>query len=410
MTASSHDHLPWVQLTFLVHPVCSKSPTTSSVWTMPEIPHPRSILRGHKAQVHALAFVSNNERLASGDAEGYVAVWDLTIMRPTAVWRPHENAILGIQGWGTDRIITHGRDHKLAVWKLAPSDEANLSKKLPLDDTSDSRPQPWLLHLIDVNTMNFCAFAACTPPSPPSSDDPELLVAVPNTLASESIDIYHLPTQIRHHTVRSPGQNGMVMALALLSQAGSLTLLAGYENGVTTAMHFSSGTWKTTYRSQPHSQPVLSLDVSPDGTSFVTSSADAIIARHPVPPPAGMEVLDQPLKIVNTKHSGQQSLRFRDDGRVFATGGWDAMIRVYSGKTMKEVAVLKWHEVGCYAVAFASALKTPQAADGKEEGEGAVARRLGELSVRDRRIAHAKGAHWLAAGSKDGKISLWDIF
>lgn len=69
-------------------------------------PQPKSILRGHKAQVHALRFIRGNERLASGDADGFVVLWDLTIMRPTAVWRPHENAILGIQGWGANRIIT----------------------------------------------------------------------------------------------------------------------------------------------------------------------------------------------------------------------------------------------------------------------------------------------------------------
>lgn len=27
-------------------------------------------------------------------------------MRPRAVWRAHEKAILGIQGWGSDKIIT----------------------------------------------------------------------------------------------------------------------------------------------------------------------------------------------------------------------------------------------------------------------------------------------------------------
>lgn len=70
------------------------------------VPHPKSILRGHKAQVHVLSFVRGNERLASGDAEGFVVLWDLTIRRPTAVWRPHENAILGIDSWGNDRIIT----------------------------------------------------------------------------------------------------------------------------------------------------------------------------------------------------------------------------------------------------------------------------------------------------------------
>ncbi len=73
---------------------------------MPDTPHPTSILRGHKAQVHALCFIRQNERLVSGDADGFVVVWDLTTMRPTAVWKPHENAILGIQAWGADRVIT----------------------------------------------------------------------------------------------------------------------------------------------------------------------------------------------------------------------------------------------------------------------------------------------------------------
>lgn len=71
------------------------------------IPSPKNILRGHKAAVHASAFLRSNERLATGDAEGYVVLWDLTIMRPRAVWRAHENAILGIRGWGNDKIITY---------------------------------------------------------------------------------------------------------------------------------------------------------------------------------------------------------------------------------------------------------------------------------------------------------------
>lgn len=69
-------------------------------------PAPKSILRGHKAQVHAACFLQQNERLATGDADGFVVLWDLAIMRPRAVWRAHETAILDIRGWGRDRIIT----------------------------------------------------------------------------------------------------------------------------------------------------------------------------------------------------------------------------------------------------------------------------------------------------------------
>lgn len=68
---------------------------------------PKTILRGHKSQVHAVAFIRNNERLVTGDADGYVIAWDLAIMRPRAVWQAHDSSILGLAGWQTDRIITY---------------------------------------------------------------------------------------------------------------------------------------------------------------------------------------------------------------------------------------------------------------------------------------------------------------
>ncbi|GKT47370.1 ASTRA-associated protein 1 [Colletotrichum spaethianum] len=394
------------------------------------IPHPKSILRGHKAQVHALVFVRGNERLASGDAEGFVVLWDLTIMRPTAVWRPHENAILGIEGWGDERIITHGRDHKLAVWQLGLKDESHLSKKLPLDETPEPRPQPWLLHLIEVNTMNFCSFASCAPLPGDASETADLLLAVPNTLASESVDVYALPSKKRLHTVRSTEKNGMVMALALLyvdgtssigpSANGQLTLVAAYENGLATVMQLAGGTWNTTYLAQVHNQPILSLDVVADQGYFLTSGADAVVAKHPIPglnSAVDGNFVRQPLKILNTKHSGQQSLRIRDDSRIFATAGWDSTVRVYSAKTLKEVAALKWHQAGCYAVAFANVSATSRTDDTRDASSDAnqlsrelTSSRAGQISVKDRRLQQARNAHWLAAGSKDGKISLWDIF
>ncbi|KAK3688006.1 WD40-repeat-containing domain protein [Podospora appendiculata] len=430
---------------------------------------PKSILRGHKAQVHAAAFIRRNERLLTGDAEGFVVAWDLTIMRPKAVWRPHTSAILGVSEWGPDKVITHGRDNKLIVWQFGLEDEARLSTTLPLDPSTEARPQPWLLHVLEVNTMNFCSFSHCpVSSSSDSSTSSELLVAVPNTLASEAIDIFHLPSQTRRHTVKLGDKNGMVMALSLFHhhQSSSLTLVAGYENGVAIVAHLdpttnrttSSNTWAVTYKSAPHSQPILSLDISPKRDFFLTSGADAVIAKHPLPHAVAkvqtgqqqQQQQQQPLKAVNTKHAGQQSLRIRSDGLVFATAGWDAKVRVYSAKTLKEVAVLKWHQVGCFAAAFAEiALPSPssedssnevvvedrqgggtdvlaaQAAEGVVRGaaqpvEGIVLTKpnqaltavpkLVELTVRDKRIIQARTAHWLAAGSKDGKVSLWDIF
>ncbi|KAI2640883.1 WD40 repeat-like protein [Hypomontagnella submonticulosa] len=421
---------------------------------------PKSVLRGHRTQVHVTTFVRGNQRLASGDADGFVILWDLTIMRPRAVWRPHTSAILGIADWGDDKIITHGRDNRLVVWKLAPEDEMTMSTALPLDESALERPQPWILHILNVNTMNFCSFASCT--TGPNTPNDELLIAVPNTLKTEAVGIFQLPSQNRQHVVQlgSETEKGMVMSLSMFWLQGCLTLISAYESGLTMVARLGkSETWHILYRSQAHSQPVLSLDVNPQADFFLTSSADAIIAKHPIPitaspfqvpgvpkhmddeesPDAGVSAVSAtlaresrpgessaeaepviettPLKTINTKHSGQQSLRIRSDGKIFATAGWDSKVRVYSTKTMSELAVLKWHEIGCYAVAFAT-IADEKASDPTKSDEeinqtprnGTVVPRLGQLSVKDRRIKMAKEAHWLAAGSKDGKISLWDIY
>lgn len=258
----------------------------------------------------------------------------------------------------------------------------------------------------------------------------------------------------------------MAMSLAILNRKGALTLIAAFENGFT-SVHRSEANdqWTMTYRTQAHTQPILSLDVHPSLDYFLTSSADDIIAKHPIPtaqqetipdfdpnnrvieeidatPGSRSSLLsaqlkgdetsravrqtirkewEYPTKTVSTKHSGQQSLRIRSDGRIFATAGWDSKIRVYSCKTMKELAVLQWHKVGCYAVALASVSapdassesgQTPVSAVQESQRESKTLATKGgdRMSVKDRRIHQAKNAHWIAAGAKDGKVSLWDIY
>lgn len=450
-----------------------------------DVPTPSNILRGHRAQIHAAAFIRNNERLATGDADGYVTLWDLTIMRPRAVWRAHESALLTVKGWGKDRVITHGRDHKLIVWKLGEEDEERMSTVLPVEGVAAPRPEPWVLHLLHVNTMNFCPFGSCEARElqvEGMDETTELLIAVPNSLQSESIDIYALPSQARI-CVLDPGKgNGMAMSLSLVSREGSLTLLAAFENGYASVHCLEQNKqWTMTYRSQVHTQPILSLAVAPNNEYFLTSSADAVIAKHPIPstqqesepafdpnnrvieeveaeddapsllsaefkkasaqsktstsktsqPKIELKPWDAPIKTVNTKHAGQQGIKIRSDGRIFATAGWDSNVRVYSCKTLKELAVLQWHKVGCYAVAFADIEdaeprppppKTKESpfvggeTAGQATGEDQLAKQgtapvAGSIvSVKDRRVAKAKAAHWIAAGAKDGKVSLWTIY
>ena len=202
----------------------------------------------------------------------------------------------------------------------------------------------------------------------------------------------------------------MAVSIFRHPQTTLLTVIAGYESGHTNVSQLSSSsTWQTLYTSQSHTQPVLSLDVSPSKDLCLTSSADAIIAKHPIPFSSENvigAVENKPLKTIQTKHSGQQGLKIRNDGKIFATAGWDAKVRVYSTKSMKELAVLKWHKEGCYAVAFADVH------DAAEEGDkgSELVKKMGTMSVKEERLWKAKTGHWVAVGSKDGKVSLWDIY
>lgn len=255
------------------------------------------------------------------------------------------------------------------------------------------------------------------------------------------------------------------MSLSLFHHQGSLTLAAAFENGFVSIHRLETdGTWTMTYRCQAHTQPVLSIDVHPNRECFFTSAADALIAKHPIPISQQevviglesnqriVEIVDSPstssatgsgrkalkewehaLKVVNTKHSGQQNLKVRSDGKIFATAGWDSKVRIYSTKTLKELAVLSWHKVGAYAVAFsviddAAALGSTKTASSEQSEENTIKELYGDavqrveqqetksvvrgagMSVKDRRLQLAKTAHWIAAGAKDGKVSLWDIY
>jgi WD40 repeat protein len=230
-----------------------------------------------------------------------------------------------------------------------------------------------------------------------------ILVAVPG-VQDGLISITSLPAATRFATIPPPKDTstGMLMAVSLHYPANTTSPLvaAGYESGHVALWRYNTSTskWETVYLHKSHSQPVLSLDIAPNMGSFFSSSADAIVARHPL----GENAVET--KVMQTKHAGQQSLSVRRDGKIFATAGWDGRVRVYATKGMKELAVLKWHKAGCYATAFAEVLDMQSEVD---DGDGATGR---ELTVTQQRAQKTQSIHWLAAGSKDGKVSLWDIY
>lgn len=67
---------------------------------------PVYILRGHATPVHALHIFHHNLRLLSGDANGWIVIWDLVTKRPVTVWKAHEGAVLEVKGFNLGAGVT----------------------------------------------------------------------------------------------------------------------------------------------------------------------------------------------------------------------------------------------------------------------------------------------------------------
>ena len=199
------------------------------------------------------------------------------------------------------------------------------------------------------------------------------------------------------------------MCVKILTQDSQLVLIAGYESGHCCLWRYDQEPSKWTLLStiKSHAQPILSLDVAKCLQRYYTSAADATVACYSL----SDLTASQPIKTAQTKHSGQQSLHVRSDDKILATAGWDGCVRVYSAKTMRELAVLKWHKQGCYALAF-SDLTSRDIDTSADESAGPDQKPASTTlqTVGQRRETKAQTTHWIAAGSKDGKVSLWDIY
>jgi WD40 repeat protein len=296
---------------------------------------------------------------------------------------------------------------------------------LPAETGPEERSIPWLLHSLSVNTMNFCPLAVHV------NGMDSLFVAAPSQVLGETL-IFSLPNDSAVHKVppSTSIKPSMQMALKLCVLVdGSLCLLTAAESGAAIVQVLAGDdhkVWTTAYFHQAHTQPVLGLDIASNLKAFYTCGADSIVAKHPLPSFATDKPSSSNAVVIKTGHAGQQGLSTRIDGKIFATAGWDSRVRVYSAKSLKEVAVLKWHKEGCYAVAFGG-IETVQSNDtlqddfkDQDPGASTVAetseltlidgKEPGFVTVKQRREQKTMQTHWLAVGSKDGKVSLWEIF
>ncbi|KAG8732687.1 cytochrome P450-dit2 [Ceratobasidium sp. 423] len=326
-------------------------------------------------------------------------------------------------------VLEHGRDNKLHFWRLTPA--------APLLADAASMPnlsKPTLVSSMDVNALNYCRFSLY----PVQSDPPRALLALPNLIESELIDVWELPGRTRIHAAvgtikgaptrkpfsdegRDIYKTGIVMSLHISQTETYMRILAGYESGTVTLWtrplsgsprSIEGNGWNKVWSVKNHLEAVMGMAVSRDNTMAASVSADHLICRYDLRPELDADAAQ--LAPHETKHLGSGAVGFQADGRVLGVAGWDGAVRLYStglrrgdgvganatvdrNRKVRSLGTLEHFKESCFAMAFANEVIEDMATLGPEDEDR---NSLEALKARSR---------WLAVGGKTGRVAIWEL-
>ncbi|KAG8756237.1 ASTRA complex subunit [Serendipita sp. 396] len=373
-------------------------------------PNPLHIIRSHQAQINCVAFSEDNERLYSADIEGWVTLTSTRTLRPLARWRAHTESTLAVQEWN-ESIVTHGRDHKLHVWSrtvqpIVVAESVNVERIVSA---------PPLLYSLDVNALNFCKFDLFA-----KVGENTAVLAVPNLIDSNYIDLWDLPARDRLHAavgkqyLQESGADasndprlklGAAMTVHVFEAvppdqgAPRLNLLVGYEDGSVILYRREQDNrlktvegqgWTLLWRVREHVESVMAMALAPGHNFALSVSADAKVVKYDLSKESSSTA---PSVVYATKLPGNGALSIRSDSRVCAIGSWNGKVQLYSTKSFKSLGTLTYHKDGCYALAFAQVIR-PEDVQGDDDMDP------DEIVSR---------GWWLGSGGKDTRICIWPL-
>lgn len=317
------------------------------------LPEPVHVLRSRRevTAIHTIDDTSGGHSLVTGHDTGELQLWNLTIYRVKLSWSAHPNHRIQWIGDVDDRIFSYGRDGLIHVWII-----------------QENLPSQVLTLAVNCCTHCPCDLTRFGLLATPLED---AAVSLRDVAAIDSVTI-----------VRATSKRGMIMTIRFVVVLGQnfVFLLVAYEDGCLTS-------YRTTNGSEVSCLQLSSPSTMDEGTPAITcldfhNATMRGISGSPGDRLNVFEVSDLGELGLKTSvaitNPGVACVRVRPDGKYCVAGGWDHRIRVFSWKTLKLLAVIELHSDTVQCLTFV--------------------RRPSESEV------------LLVAGSRDGRMSLWNLY
>ncbi|CAG5133687.1 unnamed protein product [Candidula unifasciata] len=334
----------------------------------PAPPDPRGVMCG-QSPVSSLTFgpqetYKERPAIISGHESGQIIEWSITTQRAKVSWPGHTQSVIWLAWAVPDKLLSQGRDGMVRVW------------------TQDKNS--WTC----IGEIPCAQFVFCD--SAVTRWNNEIKLAVPSRETSH-VDVHtldqgrllsqtsvltpgdSLPISDLSHTLKPPSTEtyGMCMRLCtFVHRSSGPRLLVAYESGTLTLWDLLGNVLLNQVKGHEDSIMAMDYGVNPnsDMITCVTGSANEVIKTWQIDKDTFVEGPS-----VSVTNPGISDIAVRGDGRIFATGGWDHRVRVFSVRKCSPLAVLMYHTSSVHCVCFAP-------------------------------------DDTLATGSKDGYIALWDVY
>ncbi|XP_014210906.1 guanine nucleotide-binding protein subunit beta-like protein 1 [Copidosoma floridanum] len=312
-------------------------------------PDPVYVMKGTMGPVHCLLFriSPHYEHIYAGAESGSVHIWDLQKNRELLKLNSSEAPCHGIQIFGDENLVTQRKGGALNFWQA-----------------HDSR---W--EVTKTVKTNYYAFCRCQ-----KSTENTMFIPLNNSkIGLFSLKTYETEIELDPLSFPDIDKLGDVMAMKPCLDGFNYVLVA-YDIGKLLLWDIRS---KKILSS-------LTLDACPMTIDFNTSVMSGVVGT----PEDNLNVFslsqDHKLskkKVIPLKNPGTSIVTMRPDMRVFAAGGWDSRIRIFSWKTLKALAVLDTHKDTVYDIIYSTS-----------------------------RVEAYNSNCIMAAAGKDGTISLWSLY